>query len=360
MQQKIIKDSVEEHFANVLFQNKFSNCLIVTSKGNEQRGYLDYFIEEMAKTSCKVSIYTTNEYPNFLSISDIFNKHSSEHTDLVLSIGGGSVVDIAKIFSACKVSNKQMKKFSDLKLSGRKKIYNIAVPTTAGSGAESTKFSTVWSKEAREKHSFEDSSLLPNLVYFIPKFTSSLPLSTTLTTSLDALCHSIDSLWNKNGNQESIDLSINAIKIISSNLPLLITDLNNLDYREKLLEASNLAGKAINISRTSLNHSISYPLTNYYNLPHGFACTFSVLSTINIFQKNLDKLHYMKSIFRGKELIEYINLKKIYIEYLGELDINLVSKKVLENSRSSNFLFKLDSQNIKEILINSQNYYLQK
>ena len=90
-------------------------------------------------------------------------------------------------------------------------IFTIAVPTTAGTGAESTKFATIWSEETKQKFSYEHENLLPEVVYLLPEFTKSLNHELTLTTMLDALCHSVDSLLNKYSNDISIELSKKAI-----------------------------------------------------------------------------------------------------------------------------------------------------
>ena len=163
---------------------------------------------------------------------------------------------------------------SNLKPQSSKFYFHNSCPYYIGSGAESTKFATIWSEETKQKFSYENENLLPEVVYLI-LITKSLNYDLTLTTTLDALCHAVDSLLNKNSNNESIRLSKEAIKLTNSNFSLLLENLENIDYRAEALYASNLSGRAINISRTSLNHSISYPLTNYYGLPRLSMCFFS-------------------------------------------------------------------------------------
>jgi len=359
MQQQIVKKNFREHFSNLINENKFSDCLIVTSNGNEERGYADYFIKELEDIKCNISLYKINEYPNFTSISKIFEKNYKKNFDLILSIGGGSVLDISKILAACKLSNNTMEIFSDLKLSSDNKIFNISIPTTAGSGAESTRFATIWSKSAKQKYSFEDPSLLPEITYLIPEYTASLPEFLTLTTVLDALCHSIDSLWNNKRNVRSIDFSIQSTNLINTYLPKLLRDMENIDYRDHLLNASNLAGRAINITRTSLNHSISYPLTNLYDLPHGYACAFSIVSICNEYEKEIGQLPFSKTIFEARDLISTIDLSSLFREYLFDLDIDLVCNNIFDNKRLSNFLFDLSHKQLNEILTHAQNYYME-
>ena len=357
--QQIVKKNFKEHFANVINEYKFSNCLIVTSNGNEGRGYTDYFIKQLDDNKCNTSLYKINEYPNFTSISNIFEKNYNKNFDLILSIGGGSVLDISKIFAACKLSNDNMEIITDLELSSDDKTFNISIPTTAGSGAESTKFATIWSKSTKQKFSFEDPKLMPEVAYLIPEYTTSLPKFLTLTTALDALCHSIDSLWNKNHNSSSIDLSIKSIELINTYLPKLLTEMDNIDYRYQLLNASNLAGRAINITRTSLNHSISYPLTNLYNLPHGYACAFSIVSICREYEREIDRLPFSNTIFKARDLISTIDLSELFKDYLIDLDVDLVCNNVFDNKRLPNFLFDLNHDKLNKVLKYAQIYYIE-
>ena len=357
--QQIVKKDFKEHFANVVNEYKFSNCLIVTSNGNEERGYTDYFIKQLEDNKCNISLYKINEYPNFTSISNIFEENYNKNFDLILSIGGGSVLDISKILAACKLPNNNMEIITDLEPSSDDKIFNISIPTTAGSGAESTRFATIWSKSTKQKYYFEAPKLLPEVTYFIPEYTTSLPKFLTLTTALDALCHSIDSLWNKKSNSSSIDLSIQSTDLINTYLPKLLRKMDDIDYRYQLLDASNLAGRAINITRTSLNHSISYPLTNLYDLPHGYACAFSVVSICNEYEKEIDRLPFANTIFEARDLISTIDLSSLFKDYLIDLDVDLVCNNVFDNKRLSNFLFDLNHEKLNKVLTHAQNYYME-
>lgn len=357
--QIIIKQDHINNFDKLLHKVKFTNCLIITSNGNIERGYDKPFIDLLKKNKCNFVIHKINNYPTLLDIEIMFEHLRDHNVDLVISIGGGSSIDIAKIYSSCKLEEDSLTDISQLlNRNSSDCIMSIAVPTTAGSGAESTKFATIWSKESKEKLSFENDNLIPDYVYLIPEFTASLSYDLTLTTTLDSMCHGIDSLLNKNSNDESITLSLDAISLISENLILLMDDLENLKLRTNILNASNLSGKAINITRTSLNHAISYPLTNYYGLPHGLACAFSVINTVEYFKEEILKLNYGKNLIKASETIKRLPLSKFYKNYLGKLDFELIAKNTLTNSRYENFRFELNSNIIREIIHKSKLYYL--
>tara|TARA_B100001173_G_scaffold278956_1_gene261410 strand:- start:1002 stop:2099 length:1098 start_codon:yes stop_codon:yes gene_type:complete len=362
MYQKIINNDIHHHFASLAKKIKPTNAIIFTSDGNLKRKYQSIFVDILNKIGTNVEILTINDYPDLHYVGNVLDIKRSRSDNLVISIGGGSAIDIAKVYSACESDNDNpIKDFSEIKLTKDKKIFNIAIPTTAGSGAESTKFATIWDRKNNKKFSFENKLLIPEVVYLYSDFLVSLPKELTLTTSLDSLCHAIDSLWNKNKTPESIALSIEALNLIIKYLPMVMKDLQNKDIREELLKASNLSGQAINISRTSLNHSISYPLTNMYRVPHGLACAFSIISTHRKYKDEINNILGGDLINKSVELLCNLDLELAFrkIDQFDELfDVNMVTKNVLKNSRISNFQFEINTNDLGELLENSYDLYL--
>lgn len=357
--QLIIEGDYKQNFSNLIDNEKFKNVLIITSNGNQKRGFQDSFIKILNEYKCQHLLHLVNKYPDFEEIDKIFENFSNSNIDLVLSIGGGSVLDIGKIFATCNIPEEKLNNVTSItERDSKDSIYSIAVPTTSGSGAESTKFATIWSEKTKQKFSYENEYLIPDLVYLVPEFSKSLTHDLTLTTTLDALCHAVDSLLNKNSTEQSRDYSKKAISIISKNLTLLLEDLENIELRKETLYASNLSGKAINISRTSLNHSISYPLTNYYGVPHGLACAFSVVTTFEYYKNQISNLDFGRYVNLAVEVIEQLNLSQIYKTKLKQLDVGIITDEALKNSRSENFLFHIDKKVINHILSEAKKYYL--
>ena len=202
---------------------------------------------------------------------DLFNK---EKCDYVIGIGGGSVMDIAKSISLLATQKGNLEEFIKGKLPLKKReILSIMIPTTAGTGSESTHFSVIYINKI--KYSLAHNSLIPDFAILDPVFTENLPPYITACTSMDALCQAIESFWSTNSTEDSRIYSKQAIELIMSNI---IKNVNNPDKvsREKMLIASNLAGKAINIAKTTAAHSVSYPLTSYFNIPHGHAVALTL------------------------------------------------------------------------------------
>ena len=354
MNQIIVNNDTEEHFINLVNSTVYKNCLLVSSNGNFKRGYDSFFINQLLKKT-KIYKFEVNNYPDIKTINSIFKDFAKKNIDLVISIGGGSAIDLGKIFASCCVDD-NIEDFNDIKIN-ESKIFNIAIPTTAGSGAESTKFATIWSKYENVKYSFENPRLLPEVVYLNEKFSITLPYDITVTTALDALCHCLDSLWNRNLTSFALENLNEGINLILKSLPSIKNDLENLDTRKNLLLASNKAGHAINTTRTSLNHAISYPLTNLYDLQHGLACAFSIPGIVSLFENDLKQIKEYELIKASLSLISKLELKEYYKPHLKNIDIELVSEQILINARSKNFIYDITKDNIKNILNTSKKFF---
>ena len=113
--QLIIDSEYKESFSNLLHNEKFKNILIITSRGNQKRGYQDSFIKIINEHKCQHLIYQVNKYPDLEEIDEIFKNFSNSNIDLVLSIGGGSVLDIGKIFATCNIPEEKLNNVSSIK-----------------------------------------------------------------------------------------------------------------------------------------------------------------------------------------------------------------------------------------------------
>ena len=194
--------------------------------------------------------------------------------DIVIAIGGGSAIDAAKIINALSYQNDRPEEY----IKGKKLECNdsdkcakplIAIPTTAGTGSESTHFATIYIE--KKKYSLADKHLmLPTISIVDPSLTESLPQYVTATTGLDAICQGIESFWSINSNRESREYAIEAVKIGLENIEKAVNNPDQIS-RLNMAKAAHLSGKAINISKTTACHSVSYPLTSYFGVPHGHA-----------------------------------------------------------------------------------------
>lgn len=203
---------------------------------------------------------------------------AQQKPELIVAIGGGSVIDSAKVLAA---SNGDFAPVWDV-LTGKRPAASlsplpiIAVPTTAGTGSEVTSWATVWDGDAGKKYSLAASSLYPAHAVLDPDLSVSCPKGLTVATGLDALSHALESVWNRNANPVSSGYAVAAVREILDTLPKLATRLDDKALRERMLKASMLAGLAFSNTKTAIAHSMSYPVTLHYGITHGIACSFTL------------------------------------------------------------------------------------
>lgn len=189
--------------------------------------------------------------------------------DTIIAIGGGSVIDTAKsvlAFSENIVLQDLLN--NNFNLSDNKPFF-WAVPTTAGSGSESTHFAVLYANG--KKHSIANKYLIPDSIILDPELTLSCPENLTLATGMDAICQCIESYWNRNADEKSKQLSIKGLSLLIPTIFKVLKYPKNMELRTNMLSGSNISGKAINITKTTAGHALSYSLTSIFKIPHGLA-----------------------------------------------------------------------------------------
>ena len=232
---------------------------------------------------------------------ELFNQH---HCDAIVAVGGGSTIDVAKCIKLyCKMDPSQNYLQQEYRDSG---VPLIAVPTTAGTGSESTRYAVIYF--AGKKQSVTHESIIPNYAILEPSLLTTLPLYQKKCTMLDALCQGIESMWSVNSTEESMIFSKIAIDMIMHHWHDYIEQ-NSTEAAETIMLAANYAGRAINITQTTAPHAMSYKLTSMYSVPHGHAVA---LCLPEVWMYMLE--HPEKCIDpRGKEHLEFI------FEWLGQI-----------------------------------------
>jgi phosphonate metabolism-associated iron-containing alcohol dehydrogenase len=197
---------------------------------------------------------------------------------LIVAIGGGSVIDAAKVLAAAGDDFARVRAFLETG-EGEDRLRNlpiVAVPTTAGTGSEVTCWATVWDTDAKKKYSLSRPALYPVTALVDPLLTVDAPRGVTVSSGLDALSHALESIWNIHANPVSTALAEAAAREVLDVLPRLAEDLRNEELRGRMAHAALMAGLAFSNTRTALAHSLSYHLTLHHGTPHGIACSFSL------------------------------------------------------------------------------------
>lgn len=218
-------------------------------------------------------------YDSVVKGVEVFNINNC---DGIIAIGGGSAMDVAKcikLFANLDSSRDYIEQEpvpNDIPL--------IAMPTTAGSGSESTRYAVIYYRG--EKYSVTDSGCIPTAVILDSSVLKTLSEYQRKSTMLDALCHAIESYWSVNSNDLSKDYSRRAIRMVLDNLDAYLQ--NDDTANENMIIASNLAGKAINITATTAGHAMSYKITGLYNVAHGHAVAMCVAEIWHYMLENIN------------------------------------------------------------------------
>lgn len=195
----------------------------------------------------------------------------SRQCDGIVAVGGGSCIDVAKCIKLYSKMNPDVNYLQQEPFDSG--IPLVAIPTTAGTGSESTRFAVIYF-EGR-KQSVNHLSIIPDCAVLEPGVLATLPAYQKKCTVMDALCQGVESWWSVNSTDESKQYSRMAVELLRENLLPYIhgtgSEEDDISVRSQVMKAANIAGQAINITQTTAPHAFSYKLTSLYGLPHGHA-----------------------------------------------------------------------------------------
>lgn len=295
--------------------------------------------------------------------------------DIVIAVGGGSVIDSAKAINALSFQSDDPILYI---LSEKKLVHGgkplVAIPTTAGTGSEATKFATIYIN--KKKYSLESESIVPDVALVDPTLTYSLTPYLTASNGLDALCQGIESFWSINSTEKSRVYARKAMELAFTNIERAVKTPSE-EVRVAMAKASHFSGKAIAISKTTACHAVSYPLTSYFGIPHGHAVALTMPaflefnSMVNkedcndkrgvIFVKErMDDIFSIIGASDGKEgkrefdrlLKNVLNDNKLRDFAIGEKEIDFILNKSFTPSRMNNNPRNVSKEHLRKILEN--------
>ena len=344
---------------------KKKTALIVCSKRTKREIILDKNFS-FIKTNRVLWIDDVTPNPSLTYLEKKKKHFKNRKFDYIIAIGGGSVIDTAKalmiMFSIKKKENLKniIKDISNLKIKNSYKL--IVLPTTAGTGSEVTPYATIWDEKNKKKLSLNNKALYPYMAIIDPVLTFNLPKQETINTGLDSLNQAFESIWNKNANKLTLTYAFKSIKLSLSALEKINNNINDKKSRSELARASLYAGICISQTKTSICHSVSYPLTAHFSIPHGLACAFTMVAIINYINKK-NKNFFLKLIKELKLSSVQIFEKKIK-KLFQDLKVKDNNKSYIKNKkklfflikdmqtpgRSDNFVYSVDNSFLKLIL----------
>ena len=228
-------------------------------------------IEGTEIPSVKFSDFTPN--PLYDQVCKGIDLLHASNCDTILAVGGGSAIDVAKCIKLAVLAQEGNSAIIPPLVNTRvacdgTKLPLIAIPTTAGTGSESTHNAVMYYEGA--KQTFTNDGVLPDYAILEPSVLKTLPLYQKKCTMMDALCQGIESWWSINSTEESYEYSRKCIELIMANWRKYIFE-NDDEAAVQIMLAANYGGRAINITATTAAHAMSYKITSLYKLPHGHA-----------------------------------------------------------------------------------------
>ncbi len=281
---------------------------VLASESMVKRLALHEFIQGLLNQHEGVWLKNIPANPSVSDVARALRALEGKKVNAIIAIGGGSAMDLGKAIAALHgilngnrlteenvlkaILDKAYKKPRDIP-------FLLAVPTTAGTGSEVTRWATVWNPEQKQKLSIDWTALNPKAAVIIPEFTMAMGPELTLSTGLDALSHAMEAYWAQSRTPLSQTLALGAIDKIRRFLPETVKPKQSSDLmlRQEMCLSALLAGLAFSITRTTACHAISYPLTMLFNIPHGFAAAMTIKSVMNRNEAVVKEIQSIRTLF---------------------------------------------------------------
>ena len=254
-------------------KKRIKNVLIVTDSVLMSLGLLDGMIEALEDVGIDYTIYDgVQPNPTDINVKEGLQLFRDNECEAMIAFGGGSSMDCAKAIGAMHVKNKEVEQMQGLFRVLHRIPTIFAVPTTAGTGSETTVAAVITNSKTSHKASMNDVSLMPKYAVMDPELTAGLPPHITATTGMDALCHAVEAYTNNTYNtRKEKNLAEKAVKLIYENLYTAYCDGSNLEARINMQDASFYAGRAFTRGCVGYVHAVGHTLGGLYGVPHGLA-----------------------------------------------------------------------------------------
>ena len=257
--------------------------LLITGKASFSNSILNKrFIKQLESVGATVDIYSGLTKSDTETLTSAINITRKFNPSIIISIGGGAVLDIGKV-CACLHTNKGKvgTYLNGGSTIGKKPTFMIAVPTTAGTGSEVSPFVVIWDMKLKKKISLDSKFLYPAVAVIDPILTLSLPAYYTACTGMDALTQAIEAYWSKAQNPISDAFALRAISLIIDNIKRSVKNGKDKVARDNMAKGALFSGLAFSNTKTTICHSLSYPMTIHFNIVHGQAVAVTLPLFLN-------------------------------------------------------------------------------
>lgn len=229
-------------------------------------------VEKLKQQGIETKIYTDIvQEPSFADVEKLMKQIAPFNPDLVTGIGGGSVLDVAKLVAALLGSEQTLRDITGIGLLKQRKKHLICLPATSGTGSEASPNSILVDERDNQKKGIISPFLVPDIVFVDPLLTLSVPSSVTAATGLDALTHCIEAYTNKFAHPFIDMYALEGIRLIAGNIVEAVRNGNDEEARSELATGSLLGGICLGPVNTAAVHALAYPLGSMFHLPHGLS-----------------------------------------------------------------------------------------
>ena len=330
------------------------SVLLVTTAGGRRRGLTARVATRLACSNLHI-FDQVSANPDINDLRQAIGELRHANYDLILAIGGGSVIDTAKALAASlRLPDERPLSVllaDQLAGSNSESIPLCAVPTTAGTGSEVTQFATVWHHEKGLKYSLEGRHIFPATAVLDPELTLTLPAEETMFTGLDAISHACESLWNIHANPLSIMFAETALDQARASFSEVLANPASLKARGGMQLAALFGGYAISVTRTALAHAISYPLTARFGIPHGLACGFTLPAIANlVMAADILPEQQQQKLAAAMQLLQALDLPKKMAHFTSQKEVMRLIPEMFNPSRVANFCLAADATMLENIL----------
>lgn len=259
-----------EKIQEILKKEDAKKVIVFTDKGVREIGLCDIVLKEIEKLNVSYEIFDNlAAEPSYQDIEKVMQEVENAKSDLMIAVGGGSVMDAAKLCTVLKNTTYTVKDLLDNPVLAKKQMKSIMIPTTCGTGSEATCNAIVAIPEESSKKGIVNDSLIPDYVILDAKMIEKLPKKIIAATGVDALAHAVECFTSKKATPFSDTYAMASAKLIFANIKRAYSNADDMEAKNNMLLGAFYGGVAITGSGTTAVHALSYPLGGKYHIAHG-------------------------------------------------------------------------------------------
>ena len=259
-----------EKIKEIIAKEKSQKVVVFSDEGIKATGLLDILTKQLDETGVQYHVFTDcKPEPSYLQVEAVVDMVQGQECDLIIGLGGGSVMDAAKLASVLKGASYTIKDLMNDPTQAEKKVKTVMIPTTCGTGSEATCNAIVAIPEEKSKKGIVNDNMIPDYVILDAQMIAKLPKAIVAATGVDALAHVVECFTSKKATPFSDCYALEGAKLIFANIREAYNNPDNMDAKNKMLIGAYYGGIAITGSGTTAVHALSYPLGGKFHIAHG-------------------------------------------------------------------------------------------